>query len=141
MINQNSKKSVLIVDKQNFWRKLSFNALTSAGYRVSVFKSYIALKKKHRKLKDKPDLIIIGCAKTCVEEFELIDSIKRSNIKQLVLCTFLTSDEMRILFQKGANDVAKKPFSSSNLVEVVEESFHGLSTREQYELKHISENL
>ncbi|HQU83460.1 MAG TPA: response regulator [Pyrinomonadaceae bacterium] len=135
------KKNVFIVDKQEYWRELSSAALSAAGYKVSVFDSYLKLKENDQNLKNKPDLIIIGCAKTGVEEIELIRLLNHKSIDQLVLCTFLTSDEMRQAFKLGASDVAEKPFTPKNLINIVKESFDGFAIRNKYALNHISENL
>lgn len=126
------KRRIFIIEKYKAWREFSSKALKSAGYYVKEFDDY-----NHFGVieSNKPDLVIVSFARATQMEIELIKTLRRNGIHQLVLSSFLPWSEMRSLFLAGADDVAEKPFSSQDLLKTVNESFSSISIKEQNKLK------
>ncbi|CAN5341826.1 hypothetical protein BH10BAC1_BH10BAC1_12040 [soil metagenome] len=120
------EKEFFIVDTSGFWSDFSYCSLTSTGCKIKKYTSYKYLKVTLNKFKEKPDLIIIGCSKPNIEEIELVEFLHHNNFRQIVLCSFLSWDEMRELFLAGADDVTEKPFDSEELIETIKESLNNM---------------
>jgi DNA-binding response OmpR family regulator len=124
------EKDFLLVDVEDYWREFSFVSLNSIGCKVRRYKSYKRLRVRLKKFHDKPDLIIIGCSKPAAEEVELIKLLRANNFRQLILCSFLSREEMKELFLAGADDVTDKPFDSVQLLTTIKESLDNIALRE-----------
>lgn len=126
------KRLIFIFDKHKPWREFSRQVLKTAGFIVKEFSSY----EKFRIVQPNvPDLVIVGFAKATSTEIELIKKVRRSNVPLLALSSFLSGNEMRILFLAGADDVAEKPFNQQSLVNAVSESFNNISIKDENKLK------
>jgi DNA-binding NtrC family response regulator len=131
-VKHNSKeKRILIIDRQEYWRQDSAQALKAAGFTVRTLDNYDYLPSMDPK-GEKPDLIILGCAGIGIEEQKLVAELLENKQNLVVLCTSLSSQVMRTLFLAGANDVADKPYDPARLVNVVEQALASLSPRDSY---------
>lgn len=124
------EKEFFVVDASGFWREFSYCSLNSVGCKVKKYASYKQLRRILNDFDKRPDLIIIGCSKPAVEEVKLVDFLHRNKFRQLILCSFLSWDEMRELFLAGADDVTEKPFDSHELIATVTESLNNIVLRE-----------
>ncbi|HEX3247830.1 MAG TPA: hypothetical protein VHS05_00275 [Pyrinomonadaceae bacterium] len=119
---------VLVIDKLEHWRKLSQATLKLAGFKVRVNANYdcpLVSEQKNGSL----DLIILGCAGIGSDELQLIDRVRSNKLRILVLCTSLHMPAMRLLFLRGADDVAEKPFDSKQLLDVVGHAIQHITAR------------
>lgn len=114
---------ILIIDKQEHWRRLSTLTLQNAGFQVFEIGDYSD--KWERVANDlvSVDLIILGCATIGPEEKRLIQQILQHQYRLLVFCTSLPWRVMRSLFLLGAEDVTDKTYDPRYLLETVEEMF------------------
>jgi DNA-binding NtrC family response regulator len=124
------EKEFLVVDASLDWREFSYCSLNSVGCKVAKYKSYRHLREKLNDFEKRPDLIIVGCSKPENREVRLIKYLHRKKFRQLILCSFLTWDEMRELFLAGADDVTKKPYDSQALFDTITESLSKIAVRE-----------
>lgn len=119
---------LLVIDKLEHWRKLSHSTLKLAGFKVRVLDSYdcpLIPELKNGSL----DLIILGCAGIGPEELQFIERVRVNRLRILVLCTSLRMRVMRLLFLRGVDDVAEKPFDSNQLLDVVDHSIQNIAAR------------
>src|SRR5258708_27774355 len=107
---------VLVIDKLEHWRKLSHATLKVGGFKVCAADNYDCELVSGIK-NGSFDLVILGCGCIGSEELELIKQIRINNVSLLVLCTCLRLRVMRLLFLLGADDVAEKPFDSTQLLD------------------------
>ena len=71
-------------------------------------------------LEQRPDLIIVGCTQVGQEEQILIEHLLTAQHHLLVVCTFLPRQVMRSLFLQGVDDVTDKPYTSTDLITIVQ---------------------
>jgi DNA-binding NtrC family response regulator len=121
------KKRLLIIDKQEYWRELSEKALRLAGFTVEVRDSY-----EWGAPGEQFDLIILGCAEIKRDEQKLIARILESGQHLLVLCTSLPWVVMRSLFLAGADDVASKPYDPERLTDIVQQALVTITPSDSY---------
>ena len=115
--------NILIIDRQEYWRRLSAHTLREAGFEVIEVDDY---GEEWRTVVDDIapiDLIILGCVAIGDEERQLIEEILQQHHRLLVFCTSLPWRVMRALFLLGAEDVADKTYDPRQLLETVEELF------------------
>ena len=130
MDGQIKEKEFLLVDKEDFWRESAYASLSSRGCRVKRYRSYEDLRTVLGGGEKKPHLVIVGCSKPSIKEIRLIRFLRANNFRQLVLCSFLSANDMKVLFLAGADDVTKKPFSALRLTTTVRESLDNIACRE-----------
>jgi DNA-binding response OmpR family regulator len=119
-------RCILIVDRQDYWREISADALSRAGYTVRVISRYDLSQSEDYFDGQPPDLVVLGCASIKREEREFIEKALADNRSLLVLSASLPWDEMRAVFLKGASDVANKTYDPENLVRIIDETFDNL---------------
>lgn len=76
-----------------------------------------------------PDLIIVGCTRVDKEERTLIEQLLVAQYHLLVVSTFLPGQVMRSLFLQGVDDVVDKPYTSTSLVAIVQDTLQSILTR------------
>lgn len=114
------KKTILIVDRQAYWRRISAKALEEKGFEVKVLSSYQYSPETAYFDHNPPDLVILGCASIQREEREFIQQVLADGPHLLVLCASLPWREARSVFLAGADDVTDKPYDPEQLVSEVE---------------------
>lgn len=112
---------ILIIDRQEYWRRLSAMTLREAGFKVVEVDNYSGEWRTAVNSTAPIDLIILGCVTVGDEERQLIEDILQYHHRLLVLCTALPWRVMRSLFLLGAEDVADKTYDPRQLLETVEE--------------------
>jgi DNA-binding NtrC family response regulator len=132
MMSKVKGKQILIIDSQDYWRRLSARALEEAGFRVSTLDHYNYPPTTNQTQAEKPDLVILGCANIEPKELKLIERLLLDKYHLLVLCTSLPRQVMRSLFVKGADDVAEKPYDSTDLVDTVNQVFEAIAPANSY---------
>lgn len=115
-------RRILLIDRQEYWRKLSAHALSEAGFAVSVLGSYSYSPDTAYFEEGPPDIVIIGCLKIGHEEQQLIVQLLADKHRVVVLGASLPWNDMRSLFLAGADDVADKTYDGAHLVRMVEEA-------------------
>ncbi|MFL5655249.1 MAG: hypothetical protein ACJ8CB_13875 [Ktedonobacteraceae bacterium] len=121
MKSDSSKKRILLIDHQPYWREISTNALKNDGFTVGTLDNYNYLPSQECVEGENPDLIVLGCAHIETAEQQLIDYVLAHKHHLLVLCTSLSWQTMRKLFLKGVDDILDKPYNPAKLVEIVNE--------------------
>lgn len=124
-----TRKRVLVIDTQKYWRELSTKTLEDAGFIVESMDDY-SYEPGGTELKF--DLIILGCARIDADEQRLISKILESGQHLLVLSTSLPWKVMRSLFLAGADDVANKPYDPDRLTSIVQQAFETIAPRDSY---------
>lgn len=132
MKNNEKKKRLLIIDKQEYWRVLSEKSLRGAGFTVEVQDSYNWVAPDEDAADKQFDLIILGCAQIKRDEQKLISRILKSGQHLLVLCTSLPWMVMRSLFLAGADDVASKPYDPERLTDIVQQALVTITPSDSY---------
>jgi DNA-binding NtrC family response regulator len=125
-------KYVLVIDRQDYWRELSAQTLTSAGYLVRAVATYDYPPSSDDQPERVPDLVILGCASIGVDEQQLIARVLEYKHHLVVFCVSLPMPLMRLLFLKGADDVGDKPYDPDQLVNSVEQALDAISSRSDY---------
>lgn len=113
-------KTILIVDQQAYWRRISAKALEEKGFEVKVLSSYDYSPETAYFDHNPPDLVILGCASVKREEREFIQQVLADGPHLLVLCASLPWRDARSVFLAGADDVTDKPYDPEQLVSEVE---------------------
>lgn len=114
------KRTVLVVDDEEYIRDLVRTALSFSGYEVSVAADGVAALNGVQQLR--PDLVVLDVAMPGFDGFEVVRRMRDSGDNTPVI--FLTardSVEDRLSgFTKGGDDYVTKPFSLEELVARVE---------------------
>jgi DNA-binding NtrC family response regulator len=124
-----SKKTILLIDKQNSWRERSAHALRLAGFAVEALDTYTLPEALLHHDDHRPDLVVLGCASVGPEEQSLINEVLLQQWHLLVLSTSLPWHTMRALFRVGANDVTDKPYDADLLVTTVNQALESIAER------------
>lgn len=131
--NLNNKR-ILLIDRQNGWRKRSADGLRAVGACVVERGTYDYPSADGRFLdSEKFDLVILGCPSIRAEEQQLIDRILEHGDHLLVLSTLLPSLMMRLIFLAGVDDATDKPYDPVKLVKVVTQSLEAIKPRDSYQ--------
>lgn len=134
MEHNSNPKHILLIDRQDYWRKLSAQALKAAGFSVQDLGSYEVTAIDRLTGQKAPDLIILGCADIDSDELGVISHIlKRQKHRLLVLSNSLPWQTMRALFLAGANDVVDKTYDPNHLVDIVEQALLSTLPRDSYQ--------
>jgi len=122
--------SILVIDRQSYWRELAAGALHAAGYFCATIADYndalLLLQNKQIFA-----LIVFGCAVIDVEEYKQI--IRLITFKQHVLVqtsNTLSAQEMRALFRQGVEDASDKTYDPVELVDIVEQALERIHARD-----------
>jgi DNA-binding NtrC family response regulator len=137
-MTRNDALDLLVIERQpSSWRSRSVEALKASGHHVTVKDHYDFLPynsvSDHTRKAEHFDLVILGCAKVCQEELELVKRLLMHGQRVLVLSTSLPWDTMRLVFLAGAEDAAMKPYDPQRLVQLVEEAIQKSQPRDSYE--------
>lgn len=128
-------KRVLVVDRQDYWRGFSVQALTARGFNVKSLGTYVYSPETAYIDGEPPDLVVLGCASIKREEREFIQSVLADGPHLLVFCASLPWRDARSMFLAGADDVADKPYDLEQLLNTVEEVFKSKVPRDSYQAK------
>ncbi|GEM_PF-1313991 len=127
-------KHILIIDRQDHWRRLSAEALEKEGYEVRVLNHYDYSSDARLIGGQPPDLVILGCAIIGRDERELINKVLSDKRHLLVFCSSLPWGDMRSVFLAGADDVADKTYDPMRLTGIVNEAFISMEARDSYQI-------
>lgn len=130
----NANKHILIVDRQEYWRRLSAEALAGQCYSVHALGEYNYSPELIYFDGAAPDLVILGCPRIGDEEREFIEKVLDDKRRLVVLSAMLTWTDMHSLFLAGAEDVTDKPYDPARIVSVVEEAFETVVSRSAYSI-------
>ena len=126
-------KRILLIDHQLYWRQLSAQALTSAGFIVCTLDTY-NYSPPHDCLKgEDPNLVVLGCVHVGSEEQRLIAQILSHKHHLLVLCVSLPWQVMRSLFLQGVDDIVDKPHDPADVVNFVNQTLESTVTDNSYQ--------
>lgn len=128
-----TRKGILIVDRESYWRAFSANALQAAGFAVRTLDSYDYRLFQEYVHEEPPDLIVFGCGNVEPEDQEMIERMLNQGYHMLVLCTSPEWPLIHSLFQAGADDVADKPYDRGRLLRLVEQTLQSIVPRNSYE--------
>lgn len=117
-----TRKHILLIDRQSYWRQISTNALEKVGFAVGALNTYDYTLAAN----ENPDLVLLGCARVGNEEKQLIDEVLARRQPLLVCCTFFTGQTMRELFLQGVADIVNKPYNPTNLTQIVRQTIKHL---------------
>jgi DNA-binding NtrC family response regulator len=123
----------LIVDRQKPWRDFSARSLETAGFLVRTLDSYDCSAFDACVQKEKPDLVLFGCAAVEPEDQEMIENILRHRFHLLVLCTSPSWLIVHGLFRAGAADIVDKSYDPNRLLTLVNQTLESLSPRNSYQ--------
>ena len=122
-MSEGNKKRILLIDQQSYWREISTKALTERGFNVSTLDTYDYAPFWKGMEGDKPDLVVLGCARIRPQEEQVITNVLTDKRRLLVLCTSLSWRMMRHLFLQGVDDIVDKPYNPRQLVQIVSDAF------------------
>lgn len=126
-------KRVLVVDRQEYWRGISAEALREKGFVVKVLSKYAYSPDTAYFDGEPPDMVVLGCASIKREERDFIQAVLADGPRLLVFCASLPWPDARSVFLAGADDVTEKPYNPDRVVSTVEEIFESRWARDSYE--------
>lgn len=132
MKEDQKKRRVLIIDKQDYWRGLSEQTLRDVGFTVDTRDTYDWPPLVEGVEAKDFDLVILGCVQIEDEEKRLISRILENGAHLLVLCTSLPWMVMRSLFLAGADDVTNKPYDPERLTSIVQQVLNTINPCDSY---------
>jgi len=124
------RKHILLIDRQSYWRDISTDALQKVGFAVGTLDTYEYTLAEE----EKPDLVLLGCARVGHEEQLLIDEMLARKQHLLVCCTSFSGGTMRELFLQGVDDIVDKPYNPISLVKIVWQAIKRTPPREGVQL-------
>jgi len=128
-----STKHILLIDQQPFWREVSFQALRSAGFLISILDTYNYLPSRDFLNEDNPDLVVLGCVQIGPEEQRLISQLLALKQHLLVVSASLSWQMMRTLFLQGVDDIVNKPDEPASLVKIVNQTIESTVPHNSYQ--------
>jgi DNA-binding response OmpR family regulator len=118
-------KHILIIDRQKYWREMAAGTLAEADSQIALLDTYDYQAEADYFADAKlPDLVILGCVRIGDEERELIHRILGEGLHLMIFSTLLPWEEMRHLFNEGADDVTDKTYDQERLINAVEGVFN-----------------
>ena len=119
-MNQNPKRTVLVVDDEEYIRDLVRTALSFSGFEVAVAADGITALNDVQRLQ--PDLIILDVNMPGFDGFEVVRRLRDAgDPTPVIFLTARDSAEDKLSgFTKGGDDYVTKPFSLEELVARVE---------------------
>jgi DNA-binding NtrC family response regulator len=132
MTPNTTTKYVLVIDRQEYWRALSAQALASSGFLVRTMATYDYPPPGDAFPERTPDLVILGCASIGADEQQLIARVLEQKHHLLVFCVSLPLPMMRSLFLQGADDVGDKPYDPDRLITSVAQALETIASRSDY---------
>jgi DNA-binding NtrC family response regulator len=115
--------NILIIDRQEYWRRTSASTLREVGFEVIEVDDYTGDWRSVLDDGTQVDLIIVGCVSVGDEERQLIEDILQHPHRLLVFCISLPWRVMRSLFLLGVEDVTDKTYDPRQLLKTVEDLF------------------
>jgi DNA-binding response OmpR family regulator len=128
-------KRVLVVDRQEYWRGRSTEALKERGFIVKPLSTYDYSPETAYFDGEPPDLVVLGCASIKREERDFIHSVLADGPHLLVFCASLPWRDARSVFLAGADDVTDKPYDLDRLLNTVDDVFKRRVPRDSYQAK------
>src|SRR5690348_16685780 len=98
---------IVVIDRQEYWRSFATKTLRSAGFVVQSYQDYANSLQQN---KESVSLVILGCVHLGNAEQQFISQLLAQQHYLLVLCSYLTNQEMRLLFLKGVVDTLDKTY-------------------------------
>ena len=119
-MNQNPKRTVLVVDDEEYIRDLVRTALSFSGFEVAVAADGVTALNDVQRLQ--PDLIILDVNMPGFDGFEVVRRLRDAgDPTPVIFLTARDSAEDKLSgFTKGGDDYVTKPFSLEELVARVE---------------------
>jgi DNA-binding NtrC family response regulator len=111
--------SVWVVDRLDWWRTTVVAALRDAGFPVRAYDSYDAVLATLHSTSTGPDLVLLGCAGSHLEEAVLLRELVLRRWPVIVFASSLTLQDLREFFLAGASDVAERPQTANHLLSLV----------------------
>jgi DNA-binding NtrC family response regulator len=124
--------SILVIDRQAYWRECVAETLRSAGYLVSTLAIYDEVlegqvgEKEHNFA-----LVLLGCANIEREERLLITHLLARKQYVIVFAVLLPSQVMRAIFVRGAEDAVDKVYDSMEILAIVEQALERIDSRKR----------
>lgn len=122
-------KKILIVDDDLRHDKMMSYLLLSKGYMVEYFLSGRDALEKLRKVKERPDLIMMDIMMPQMDGFETFKEIRKEpGLKDtpIIMLTALSDPRnMEKATALGAADYIEKPFSPSDVIERIRKALEG----------------
>jgi DNA-binding NtrC family response regulator len=122
---------IWVVDRLDYWRAFAAGTLEHAGFVVEAYGHYEELAGGGEKEQRHPDLVLLGCTRSRVEERRLIEELVRQGSPVLILSSSLSCDDFRSLFLAGAIDVSPRPNSPDLLLSLVRSDLADLIQKRQ----------
>jgi DNA-binding response OmpR family regulator len=118
------QQSILLVDRQPYWRDLATAVLRSAGYAVTPSATYAEA------LPQDYTLVLLGCASVDVDEHLFIARLLACRQQIIVLATYLPAHSLRALFIAGVADAGDKTYDPVEVVAIVGHTLQRLRARQ-----------
>jgi DNA-binding response OmpR family regulator len=119
------QQSILVIDRQEYWRDLAAAALRSAGYAVTSSAMYA------QALQQDYTLVLLGCASVDVDEHLFIARLLACRQQPVVLAAYLPAHSLRALFIEGVADAGDKTYDPVELVAIVGQTLQRLCARQR----------
>jgi len=125
-----SRISILVIDRQTYWREYAGEALQDAGYQIATLGTYGEVLDR---IKDGAswNIILLGCASVEYQERMLITYLIAKSQPVIILSTALTVQGMRDLFLQGVEDVTDKTYHSAEIIAIIEQAQEQIIKRDR----------
>lgn len=120
---------IVVIDRQEYWRGFATRTLLSAGFAVQSCQDYTDDFPQNA---DAINLVILGCTHLGNTEQQFVTQLLAQKHYLLVLCSYLTNQEMRLLFRKGVVDILDKTYSPIRLTDVVGQTLDNIAERNSH---------
>jgi FixJ family two-component response regulator len=122
---------IVVIDRQEYWRSFATKTLRAAGFAVQSYQDYADAFQQN---KESVSLFILGCVHLGNAEQQFISQLLAQKHYLLVLCSYLTNQEMRLLFLKGVVDTLDKTYSSIRFTSIVEQTLTSIAQRNSHHI-------
>jgi DNA-binding response OmpR family regulator len=111
-------RCVVLIERQDFWRRRCASALQERGYSVLQFATYDV--EGRLPSPAATDLVVLGCTTVGPAEVCLIGEIRRLREPVLLVCTLAEPRAVRAGFTAGAGDVVERCYDAAGMVATVD---------------------
>jgi DNA-binding response OmpR family regulator len=115
------------VDRLDYWRTFTADTLAQAGFTVESYGRYEELPGHGVAVERAPELVVLGCVRSQVEERQLVTELAHRGCPVLILSSVVSCDDARTLFLAGASDVVPRPGSPDLLLSLVRSDLASLA--------------